>query len=779
MANVLGELFTDIASAIRDLTGESSSVKRKPTEFANKIREVAESGGTGSGDSGDADISELKMTSGTFTPNTASIVLTSVVRSFSQNTTYEGYYYWESSPAAFVLETGVEYSVNFAGLFRNCEATQSSRLGGVDNCIALGNTSLLTGGDGEPFLILYSASEDKTVVYTKHCSTEIAVGIVKSNPQQITIEHGLGKVPDFVMVYYSGLDLQGNITSFVGQTTSIWGFNSKFASVTETLSAFSAYGSSGTSAYGLDNMPASEKSSGYIFCDDDNTFTLGDVSDNLLTHNLLSGQTYNWIAMSGLCGDIIVEDDGGSESSGDGLGYALLSRDASFTSGDKTFLDVSEIRNAEGTLLASINSYAFAGFISITHARTKSTVYFQDNAFVGDAKLKLLDITCSETIGILGFYPNALTGCSALESVIIRRWPGGTAINQVIFNTGSTTGAGEFYVYVPSADYDTIIANLSTTEVPADRFRKLEEYPELNYWDKTYTVKFWDGDTLVGEEVVHYGETASCSYTPAGEKLIRWNPAPNNVTSNMDCYGLFAPVSFSDASWERIAEISELGYASEAFALGDEKEFSLVGPDGNAYTTSAVIVGFDHDVSSDGNTVGISCATKHLCGRAKYHTDSSLSDKDTTATTWDVCSLRTTLNNTTFLSLPENLQAVIKPVKKKFCYRVGATETLSIGETSGDKLWVPSAGEIGYMTLSDHTKPYTTGDGPAYANRTHFTRDSWTTPSGSTSMGKYYLRTIRASTANSWILSYRWGTATIYAGGGNDNLIDVIFGFCI
>lgn len=45
MANVLGELFSDIAGAIRDLTGESSSVKRKPTEFAGKIREVAENGG--------------------------------------------------------------------------------------------------------------------------------------------------------------------------------------------------------------------------------------------------------------------------------------------------------------------------------------------------------------------------------------------------------------------------------------------------------------------------------------------------------------------------------------------------------------------------------------------------------------------------------------------------------------------------------------------------------------------------------------------------------------
>lgn len=45
MANVLGELFTDIASAIREKTGESSDVKMKPAEFADKILSIEGGGG--------------------------------------------------------------------------------------------------------------------------------------------------------------------------------------------------------------------------------------------------------------------------------------------------------------------------------------------------------------------------------------------------------------------------------------------------------------------------------------------------------------------------------------------------------------------------------------------------------------------------------------------------------------------------------------------------------------------------------------------------------------
>lgn len=40
MANVLGKLFSDIAKAIRNKTGESEEVKMKPTEFPEKIGEI-------------------------------------------------------------------------------------------------------------------------------------------------------------------------------------------------------------------------------------------------------------------------------------------------------------------------------------------------------------------------------------------------------------------------------------------------------------------------------------------------------------------------------------------------------------------------------------------------------------------------------------------------------------------------------------------------------------------------------------------------------------------
>ena len=206
----------------------------------------------------------------------------------------------------------------------------------------------------------------------------------------------------------------------------------------------------------------------------------------------------------------VAENGGSSGSDTSGLGYALMSRKAEYTSGDKTFLDVGALKSPEGSYYASIVSYSFAGFTSVTHVRTKATLYFESNAFLGDENLKVLDVTCAERAGMIGFHPNALNGCSALESVIIRRWSEESApIDFVSFQTGSTTGAGTFYVYVPSADYDTIVSKLPTSEVPAERFRKLEEYPAVDKWAETYTVRFWDGDTLVGEKTVKCGESAS------------------------------------------------------------------------------------------------------------------------------------------------------------------------------------------------------------------------------------------------------------------------------
>lgn len=305
MTNVLSELFGKIAEAIRDMNPNAGTMK--PAEFPEKIRTIS----GGSGGSGVPSGPALRMASGEFRPDTAETVLSFSTKPFTQHQTYLDYYCWEDSPAAFVLTEGATYAVTFSGLFRNLIAEKHSRLCGVNDCIVLGNANLLTGGSGEPFLILYSESENKSVVFSKYHSPEIPIGIIRPTPAKVTIEHGLGEIPDFILVYYNSADITGNSIAYPAQTTALWGLKSTFSEYSDILSAYSGYGSSGkNSAYGLDNMDYSGRNSGYIYCDDDNTFTLGDVSDDMVNGNLMANQTYRWIAMTGLGGYVA----GGSSS---------------------------------------------------------------------------------------------------------------------------------------------------------------------------------------------------------------------------------------------------------------------------------------------------------------------------------------------------------------------------------------------------------------------------------------------------------------------------------
>lgn len=298
MANVLSELFGKIAEAIRDMNPNAGTMK--PAEFPEKIRTIS----GGSGGSGVPSGPALRMASGEFRPDTAETVLSFSTKPFTQHQTYLDYCYWEESPATFSLVEGVSYDVTFCGLLRQgLVAEKHSKLGGVSDCVTLGNTDLLTGGSGDPFLILYSETENKSIIFSKYRSSELPIGIIRPTPTKVTIEHGLGEVPDFVLVYYSSADIIGNAAAYPYQTTAVWGLKSTFSEYSDILSAYSGYGMSGKkSAYGLDNMDYSGQNSGYIYCDDDNTFTLGDVSDNMVNSNLLSGQTYRWIAMTGLGG---------------------------------------------------------------------------------------------------------------------------------------------------------------------------------------------------------------------------------------------------------------------------------------------------------------------------------------------------------------------------------------------------------------------------------------------------------------------------------------------
>lgn len=299
--NALGALFSDIASAIREKSG--MNVPMKPIDFPENILSIpVGTGGGSSGDSGNSGSSGvvgsgLKMASGSFTPQTSTQVLNKMAN-FSRHQTWTDYYYWEESPAPFVPTSGTEYNVWFSTLggLRRVTAKTVRYIAGLTDCVVLGNEEMLDGTLDLDFLFIYSESEDKLLCFTPLHRPKIGMDIYKSKSERLTIEHGLGVMPDLVMVYYNSAFFQSDSC-----VTSAWGLKSTFAEYTNVLGAMSGSGVSYiNSVYGIDNMGESDRNKGYIFCPDENTFQIGETANSDIVGKLVSGARYDWIAIAGL-----------------------------------------------------------------------------------------------------------------------------------------------------------------------------------------------------------------------------------------------------------------------------------------------------------------------------------------------------------------------------------------------------------------------------------------------------------------------------------------------
>lgn len=299
--NVLGALFSDIASAIREKSGVN--VPMKPIDFPENILSIpVGTGGGSSGDSGNSGSSGvvgsgLKMASGTFTPSTLTKLLNRSAN-FARNPNWYDFYYWEESPAPFVLTSGTEYNVIFGttgSMLRETAKTVRS-IAGLTDCVIIGNEGLLDGEPGRSFLFIYSESENKLCCFTNIHDQKIPFDISKGKSEQLTIEHGLGVMPDLVMVYYAGA-----LYYAPGGITSVWGLKSAFAEYTDVLGAMSGTGASSiNTVYGIDNLTEYYQKAGFIFCPDENTFQIGETANSDIICKLVDGAVYNWIAMSGL-----------------------------------------------------------------------------------------------------------------------------------------------------------------------------------------------------------------------------------------------------------------------------------------------------------------------------------------------------------------------------------------------------------------------------------------------------------------------------------------------
>lgn len=146
MANVLGELFGDIATAIRSKTGEEGTMK--PAEFPAKIKSI-----------GETVIYELEEVSG--------FAFDSSTGSYTPGLVF---------PSAFSLGEGKTYRVNWEGADYECASFTFDMYGYT--FVGIGNASSLgLQGNGEPFFIMQNITEDYTQIFATDDKDAHTVGI--------------------------------------------------------------------------------------------------------------------------------------------------------------------------------------------------------------------------------------------------------------------------------------------------------------------------------------------------------------------------------------------------------------------------------------------------------------------------------------------------------------------------------------------------------------------------------------------------------------------------
>lgn len=163
------------------------------------------------------------------------------------------------------------------------------------------------------------------------------------------------------------------------------------------------------------------------------------------------------------------------------LAETMMSRNPEYL-GDKKVLILKSFTLSDGNTLGSLLGYSFAGFTYVEGMVFSYVVMVNANAFCDCKSLKVLDIEPSGQMPGVYFMDGALNGCTALESIIVR---GGTEGLAAVTVTTSNGANDTFCVYVPSEYYDTVIANLAnyTNNIDTSRYRKLEDYPEIDNWN--------------------------------------------------------------------------------------------------------------------------------------------------------------------------------------------------------------------------------------------------------------------------------------------------------
>ena len=205
---------------------------------------------------------------------------------------------------------------------------------------------------------------------------------------------------------------------------------------------------------------------------------------------------------------------------------------------------------------------------------------------------------------------------------------------------------------------------------------------------RKYTVRFWDGQNLLGTVVANYGTAPSYSGVlqktdvddPENYLFLNWSPSLNGgVKADTDCYAMWEQMTISD-SWAQIFAAEDDGSYRSKYKIGDTKSFVL----GTSEIVVMQIVAMDADTLADGSgNAKISWVSKYLLKTQRKINNSGTKDG------WAASLMRTQLRDNVYPGIPDTIRDNIKEVSKTY-YDKTTNSTLRIDDT----VWIPSQREV-------------------------------------------------------------------------------------
>lgn len=134
-----------------------------------------------------------------------------------------------------------------------------------------------------------------------------------------------------------------------------------------------------------------------------------------------------------------------------------------------------------------------------------------------------------------------------------------------------------------------------------------EGFHMVRFYNDDRTTLLYTVFVPTGASAMYAGETPT-STIDSSMVLAGFNPSPENVTEDMDCFAVYesGTLTLDSATWEEISRLSANGEAQNYFSVGDTKMIHIEGTVGTLAVNGdygVYILGFDHNEALEGKGI--------------------------------------------------------------------------------------------------------------------------------------------------------------------------------